>query len=182
MEVAQGKTSMVTDGRIVLLLDKAGENVFRSSDGGDTWDGPFATGTNRVSLSVANGSFWLAGKVSRVSMDGKAWRDLPETVPSGKIAASDRGTLISIDRRRFNILRSSDGGKTWNEVHRFEPETEHVHGAQGLRDVVFGYTTAEIRGRCFWQKPRSRTRESSERIEARAVARRQLTNDEVRTP
>jgi photosystem II stability/assembly factor-like uncharacterized protein len=182
LEAAQGKTSMVTDGRIVLLLDKAGENVFRSSDGGDTWDGPFATGTNRVSLSVANGSFWLAGKVSRVSMDGKAWRDLPETVPSGKIAASDRGTLISIDRRRFNILRSSDGGKTWNEVHRFEPETEHVHGAQGLRDVVFGYTTAEIRGRCFWQKPRSRTRESSERIEARAVARRQLTNDEVRTP
>lgn len=147
LEAAQGKSSMVTDGKMVLLLDKAGENVFRSLDGGTTWDGPYATGTSRVTLSVANGSFWLSGKVSRVSMDGKAWKDLPETVPPGRVASSDRGTLISIDRRRFNILRSGDSGKTWNEVYRFEPETEHVHGAQGLRDVVFGFTTEQPRSR-----------------------------------
>lgn len=147
LEAVQGKTSMATDGKIVVLLDKNGENVFRSLDGGDTWDGPYATRTSRVTMSVANGSFWLAGKVSRVSKDGKAWKDLPETVPAGKIAASSRGTLISIDRRRFNILRSGDGGKTWNEVYRFQPETEHVHGAQGLRDVVFGFATAQPRSR-----------------------------------
>ena len=147
LEAAQGKSSMVTDGKFVLLLDKNGENVFRSLDGGETWDGPHVTGTSRVTLSVANGRFWLAGKVSRASTDGKTWMDLPETVPPGKVAASDRGTLISIDRRRFNVLRSGDGGKTWNEVYRFEPETEHVHGAQGLRDVVFGFTTSEPRSR-----------------------------------
>ena len=57
--------------------------------------------------------------------------------------ASPGGTLISIDRRRFNILRSGDRGETWNEVYAFEPETQHVHGAQGLRDIVFGYKTVD---------------------------------------
>jgi hypothetical protein len=57
--------------------------------------------------------------------------------------ASPAGTLISIDRQRFNILRSADGGETWSEVHTFQPETEHVHGAQGLRDIAFGYVTGQ---------------------------------------
>jgi hypothetical protein len=43
--------------------------------------------------------------------------------------------------QRFNILRSTDCGGSWDEVYSFEPETEHVHGAQGLRVIVFGYTT-----------------------------------------
>jgi hypothetical protein len=44
---------------------------------------------------------------------------------------------VSIDRQRFNILRSADGGKTWQEVHQFEPE-KISGGAQGLRDGAFG--------------------------------------------
>jgi hypothetical protein len=45
---------------------------------------------------------------------------------------------VSIDRQRFNILRSADGGKTWQEVHQFEPE-KISGGAQGLRDGAFGF-------------------------------------------
>jgi hypothetical protein len=95
-------------------------------------------------LSLVGKDFWLLGRnAARASTDGRPWRDLPKGIPTGKIVASPDGTLISIDRRRFNILRSGDGGETWNEVYAFKPETEHVHGAQGLRDIVFGYTTAE---------------------------------------
>ena len=57
-----------------------------------------------------------------------------------EVVTSPDGTLISIERQGFHILRSSDGGKTWNEVYR-QPETEHVHGVQGLRDMVVGYVT-----------------------------------------
>jgi photosystem II stability/assembly factor-like uncharacterized protein len=91
-----GYSGFATNGKLVLIADKAGENVFRSPDAGETWEGPFPT----------------------------------------------TGTLISIGRRRFNILRSTDGGESWSEVHSFEPETEHVHGVQGLRDIVSGFTTS----------------------------------------
>ncbi|MEK6234207.1 MAG: glycoside hydrolase [Planctomycetales bacterium] len=131
-----------TNGKAVVLTDRGGVNAFRSLDGGETWDGPHLTGAQRASLCVVNGEFWLTSDSgSRRSVDGRRWHALPKTTPAGKIAVSDQGTLISIDRGRFNILRSDDDGKTWNEAYRFEPETEHVHGAQGLRDIAFGHAT-----------------------------------------
>jgi photosystem II stability/assembly factor-like uncharacterized protein len=142
-EQCQGYSGIASNGQLVLIVDASGQNVFRSLDAGNTWEGPLPTGVSLVTLSVVKGEFWLAGANSRASADGKVWRDLPAAVPSGKIAASDRGTLISIDRQRFNILRSANGGQTWSQVHSFQPETEHVHGAQGLRDIAFGYATAQ---------------------------------------
>lgn len=143
LESAQKRGSLVCNGKLVVMVDRSGENVFRSLDFGETWEGPFPTGTSRTTLSVVGKEFWLTGKSSKASSDGKTWRDLPDSVPSGQVVASDQGTLISTDRSRFTILRSGDGGKNWEEVYRFEPETEHVHGAQGLRDVTFGYVTPE---------------------------------------
>ncbi len=43
--------------------------------------------------------------------------------------------------RAILIQGSSDGGKSWREVHSFPLETSHVHGARGLRDIVFSYAT-----------------------------------------
>ena len=88
-------------------------------------------------LSVVGSEFWLCGKKSRASADGKTWRDLPAAVPEGKIIASDTGTLISIQPQRSNILRSTDGGKSWQEVHSYTPP-DIKGGAQGLRDGAFG--------------------------------------------
>ena len=68
------------------------------------------------------------------------WRGLPSGIPTGKIVSAPTGILININRQRFNILCSTDAGKSWNEVYSFAPETEHVHGAQGPRDIVFGFT------------------------------------------
>jgi len=137
-----GYCGIVSNGQLVLIADKRGAAAFVSSDAGESWEGPFATGTECASLSLVGKEFWLVGaKQSRASVDGRTWRDLPPGIPAGKIVASESGTLISIDRRRADIHRSSDRGKTWKQVHAFEPETEHVHGAQGLRDAAFGYTT-----------------------------------------
>jgi BNR/Asp-box repeat len=120
-----------------VMTDTMAANAWTSVDAGETWDGPNATGTQRASLSVVNGEFWLCGKHSRASGDGKTWRDLHSAVPEGQVIASDKGTLISIHPKRFNIQRSTDGGETWQEVHSFVP-ADIKGGAQGLRDGVFG--------------------------------------------
>lgn len=141
----EGYSGFASNGKQVVIADKASANVFVSSDAGDSWTGPFQTGIERATLSLVASEFWLiSNKGARVSADGRVWRDLPRGLPSGKVIASHKGTLISIDRGRSNILRSSDGGHTWKEVYFFQPETEHVHGAQGLRDIAFGYTTENL--------------------------------------
>src|SRR5262249_37228171 len=121
-----------------------------SADAGESWDGPHPTGGKRGVLSVVNGEFWLVAEPSRnpaefprASADGKTWRDLPKAIPAGKIAASDAGTLISISGQRPSILRSTDAGKSWQEVFTFKPETQYVHGGQGLRDIAFGYVNGQ---------------------------------------
>jgi len=75
-----------------------------------------------------------------------AWRSSSASAPTWmtarKVVASPTGTLINVDRKRFTILRSEGADEPWQEVYRFEPpKTEHIHGAQGLRDVVFGHVS-----------------------------------------
>jgi len=142
-EICEGYSGMVSNGRLVVIADKAGANLFSSDDAGDNWEGPFPTGLDRAGLSLVGDEFWLVGrKGARATSNGKTWRDLPEGIPTGQMIASPEGTLISIDRKRTSILRSTDGGTTWNEVYTFEaPDSPHIHGAQGLRDIEFGYIT-----------------------------------------
>ena len=142
-EKCNGYSGIVSNGKVVLIVDKNAAKAFVSTNAGDTWKGPFPTNIERASLSLVGTEFWLVARnAARASIDGKTWRDLPKGIPTGKIVASNDGTLISIDRRRFNILRSGDGGNTWKEVYQFQPEMEHVRGAQGLRDIAFGYITS----------------------------------------
>ncbi len=138
-----GYSGMVANGRLVVIADKNAEHTFVSADAGDTWEGPFATGTRRATLSEVNGEFWLTGKPSRASADGKIWRDLPAAVPTGQVIVSPTGALINIDRQRTTILRSDNSGESWTEVHAYEPpDSPHIHGAQGLRDIAFGHLNA----------------------------------------
>lgn len=138
----QGYSGMVSNGELVIIADKDSQQAFVSADAGDTWEGPFATGTRRATLSEVNGEFWLTGKPSRASADGKTWRDLPTAVPAGQVIVSPTGALVNIDRQRTTILRSEDGGENWTQVHAYEPPaSDHLHGAQGLRDIAFGHLT-----------------------------------------
>jgi photosystem II stability/assembly factor-like uncharacterized protein len=140
-EKCAGYSGIVSNGELVVISDKAGANVFLSSHAGDSWQGPFATGVERAALSLVGKEFWLVGSNGgRASADGQTWWELPDGIPTGKIVASPEGSLINVDRRRTSILRSTDGGKTWEEVFAYEePTSEHIHGAQGLRDLAFGY-------------------------------------------
>jgi hypothetical protein len=137
LDASTGRGTLVSNSKLILLTDADAANAWTSTDGGETWDGPHITGAKRASLNVIGGEFWLTGKPSRASADGKTWRDLPAAVPAGQVIASDKGTLISIASQRFNILRSIDGGKSWNEVHSYTPP-DIQGGAQGLRDGAFG--------------------------------------------
>jgi photosystem II stability/assembly factor-like uncharacterized protein len=137
LDTSTGRGEMVCNGSMLVMTDKDAANAWTSADAGETWDGPHATGTQRAILSVVGGEFWLCGKISRASTDGKTWRDLPTAVPEGQVIASDQGTLISIHVQRTNIQRSIDGGKTWQEVHRYDPP-DIKGGAQGLRAGAFG--------------------------------------------
>lgn len=138
LDASTSRGTLVTNGNLLVMTDGPAENAWTSVDAGETWSGPHATGAKRAVLCEVRGEFWLCGKPARASADGNTWRDLPATVPAGQIIASDKGTLVSIDRQRFNILRSSDGGNTWAEVHSYQPP-DIKGGAQGLRDGAFGY-------------------------------------------
>ena len=66
-----------------------GANVFVSSDSGNRWIGPFATGIDEASLILVGKQFWLAGRRdARASVDGRTWCDLPKGILIGKIIAS----------------------------------------------------------------------------------------------
>ncbi len=138
LDASTGRGKMKCNGKLLVMTDPTAANTWTSADAGETWVGPHATGTQRATLSVVNGEFWLCGKKSRASVDSTTWRDLPATVPEGQVIASDKGTLISIHPQRFNIQRSTDGGQTWQEVHSFTP-ADIKGGAQGLRDGAFGF-------------------------------------------
>lgn len=138
LDASTSRGAMVCNGKLLVMTDASAENAWISFDAGETWDGPHTTGTQRAILSVVGDEFWLCGKASRASADGKTWRDLPAEVPLGQVIANDQGTLISIHPQRTNILRSTDGGKSWAEAHRYSPE-DIKGGAQGLRDGAFGF-------------------------------------------
>lgn len=137
LDASTGRGTLESNGSLLVMTDKDTANAWTSADAGETWDGPHATGTQRAVLSAVGREFWLCGKRSRASGDGKTWRDLPAAVPEGKIIASDKGTLISIHQQRTNILRSTDGSKSWQEVHSYTPP-DIKGGAQGLRAGAFG--------------------------------------------
>ena len=138
LDESAGRGRLKCNGKLLVMTDPIAENTWTSADAGETWNGPYATGTRRAALSVVNGEFWLCGKQSRASTDGQSWRDLPAAVPEGQVISSDQGTLISIHPQRFNILRSTNGGQSWSEVHSFVP-AEIQGGAQGLRAGAFGF-------------------------------------------
>lgn len=137
LDASTGRGTMKCNGKLLVMTDDSAANAWTSTDAGETWAGPHATGTQRAALSIVNGEFWLCSKKSRASADGKTWRDLPATVPEGQVIASERGTLVSIHAQRFNIQRSTDGGKSWQEVYSFKP-AEISGGVQGLRAGAFG--------------------------------------------
>jgi hypothetical protein len=104
------------------------DHVARSADGGATWTlhehGLKGWGNSWRGLSFVKGEFWLTaqkGSHGRRSRDGITWKDLPKSTPGGRFVESESGTIINVERRRYNILRSEDGVK-WETVFQAPQE------------------------------------------------------------
>lgn len=137
-----GAKGIIAKGNVFLIVKGEGEHVLRSTDGGMTWQA-HPLGIKRplgrsFGLSVVGDEFWVTGDTSKASRDGITWSDLPADLPAGRFEASDRGTLINVNRKRFSILRSEDQGRTWQDVYQFTPDEKATGGAQGFADVAFG--------------------------------------------
>lgn len=98
------------------------EHIARSADGGETWTvheaGLKGWGKSWRGLSFVRGEFWLTaqnGSHGRKSKDGITWEDLPKSTPGGSFVESETGTLINVERRRYDIKRSEDG-VNWESV------------------------------------------------------------------
>ncbi len=98
------------------------DHVARSADGGKTWTlhkhGLQGRGRSWRGLSFVRGEFWLTawnGSHARKTRDGVAWEDLPKSTPGGRFVEAETGTIINVERRRYDIKRSADGQK-WETV------------------------------------------------------------------
>ncbi len=98
------------------------ERIARSDDGGETWTlhetGLKGWGKSWRGLSFVKGEFWITaqkGSHARKSKDGITWEDLPKSTPGGRFVSSGNGTIINVERRRYDIKRSTDG-VTWETV------------------------------------------------------------------
>ena len=137
----RGGKSIVYHNGAFLLMKGDGQYIFRSTDKGITWKkhelGIKRPASRSYCLSIVGDEVWATGLTSRKSKDGIIWEEVTAKDLYGQIAASDKGTLICVSNKRYNILRSEDNGKTWNEVYKFTPKG--TGGAQGLSAVKFGY-------------------------------------------
>ena len=99
-----------------IFLCSFKDHVARSADGGATWTlhehGLKGRGNSWRGLSFVKGEFWLTaqkGSHGRRSKDGVNWEDLPKSTPGGRFVESESGTIINVERRRYDIMRSEDG-------------------------------------------------------------------------
>jgi len=120
-EAGEKNQEVVIFGNEVFLV-KYKDHIARSADGGKTWTlhdpGLKGWGSSWRGLSFVRGEFWLTAKKgshARKSKDGIHWVDLPKSTPGGRFAESSRGTLINVERGRYDIKRSEDG-TAWESV------------------------------------------------------------------
>ena len=107
------------DGRLLLVSVGLDNRVFRSQDGGHTWE-PFASLPQaRFFLGHPDGSLLAAtGEgVFRSTDEGRSWLFAPGSEGSGELAIDSRGNVFANGK---DLLRSRDHGASWEVI--LEPE------------------------------------------------------------
>lgn len=120
-EAAGGGQDAIAYGNGVFLISYK-HHVARSADGGASWTlhetGLKGRGKSWRGLSFVRNEFWLTaqqGSHVRKSPDGINWSDAPSGTPGGCFIEGESGTLINVERRRYDIKRSLDGLR-WETV------------------------------------------------------------------
>ncbi len=101
----------------LLLAGAGGDGIYRSTDGGRTWQGPSRPGAYRVvAASGRAGAFYAGGEgLSSTSDGGISWQPLFQeennTVWDVALSPVDPGVIVIATRR--GIYQSADRGSTW---------------------------------------------------------------------
>ena len=114
-QAEENRQEVIAFGNNVFLVSYQ-DSVARSTDGGVSWTlhktGLKGRRKSWRGLSFVQDEFWLTaqnGTHARKSKDGITWEDLPPSTPGGRFVQSETGTIINVERRRYDIKRSIDG-------------------------------------------------------------------------
>lgn len=90
--------------------------LIESTDGGNTWAGLSRQGESdfHALTSSAAGVLGFDGKL-RATSDGEKWRELDAPAAPYALAASPDGEVL-LGTTETGLIRSEDGGKTWDTV------------------------------------------------------------------
>ncbi len=89
---------------VYVGLADSGDRAFRSTDGGRIWEG-FARRVARDGLLD-------------LAFGGATWKDLGVSPSVAAVALDDFRTLYVADLQTGQLLRTGDGGASWQAVHR----------------------------------------------------------------
>lgn len=123
-----------------LYAAVAGEGLYRSTDGGVSFDLVSKTvGGGVMALAVTADGRILAGDMRQGLMvskdDGKSWKlALAAGLMGLAVSPNDPDRILATGP---GILLSTDGGATWDEVHGVEPATGPVAWAATNPDVAY---------------------------------------------
>jgi len=133
-DLGYASAPLVVDSRTFLLGTFNGaeaDGIFRSADGGSTWDRVFDGGVVGVPLARGTSIHWLAesgGGLVTSDDGGATWRLEPADVLSpltNQLLAMADGSIVAVGRT--SLVATTDAGATWRDVGPPLPyEPNHV--------------------------------------------------------
>ena len=140
------------------MYTNEGNGIYRSKDGGKTWESFFkiSTGINSIIIDSQDKIYAAisAGSVIRSTDDGETWEELD--VNSGYLGINDEGHIFSFSSNI--IYRSMDNGESWEEVGvgEYDPTAGEGYGriifnSKTKTAAYYGLVTID-NGRSWWKQ------------------------------
>jgi hypothetical protein len=139
----------IVDAQTYLLGAHKGvaAGIYRTTDGGATWEREIDTGVAGPPLASADGNiYWVAeqGGILRSTDDGETWERLRNGAPAG---GERRGRIVELDDGAWlalgvdHMIVSRDRGESWRNVGPPFPFRPNGFTYSPVRDAVYAWRT-----------------------------------------